>query len=149
MARDEQHKAEEPGIRSWGEGGRPGVGVPLPALPVSWRYAKTPYYTMAHFEAHWAVLWLILLVIHSAPWPSPVPWGLSQWTARLLHSSRVWPFGKHWQETGVPEGTGVGVNFPPKFKYLIYIIVLVSDVQQSDSETCSFLDFWGLLYLHP
>ena len=37
-----------------------------------------------------------------------------------------------------------------KFKYLIYIIVLVSDVQQSDSETRAFLDFWGLLYiLHP
>lgn len=50
----------------------------------------------------------------------------------------------------MPEGTGVGVLFfPPKFKYLIYIIVLVSDVQQSDSETCSFLDFWNLLYLHP
>lgn len=60
MARYEQHNAEEPGIRSWGEGRRPGVGAPLPALPVSWRYAQTPYYTVAHFEAHGAVLSLIL-----------------------------------------------------------------------------------------
>lgn len=42
MARYEQHNAEEPGIRSWGEGREAvGVGAPLPALPVSWRYANT------------------------------------------------------------------------------------------------------------